>query len=318
VRGRRNVVKPFRFGVNVVRGGSRHEWTEKARKVEDLGYSVLGVPDHLTEMLAPVPAVLAAALATTRLRVGTGVINNDFRHPVLLAREAATVDLLSEGRLELGLGAGYAQAEYDQAGLRYDPGATRVARLAETVVLLKRLFSGEPVTFAGEHYRVTGHTLFPLPAQRPRPPILIGGNGPSLLTLAAKEADIVGLTGITFRRGGTLPDISAWKATAVDQRVALVKEAAGDRFTQLELNALVQRVIVTDDRRRVAEELARERWGQLSADDILESPYALIGTVDELVENLEGRRRRWGISYILIHEPYLEALAPVIARLAGT
>jgi probable F420-dependent oxidoreductase len=310
-------VKPFRFGVNVVRAGSRHEWAEKARKVEDLGYSVLGVPDHLTEMLAPVPAVLAAALATTRLRVGTGVLNNDFRHPVLLAREAATVDLLTDGRLELGLGAGYAQAEYDQAGLRYDTGATRVARLAETIVLVKRLFAGEPVSFAGEHYRVTGHTLFPLPAQRPRPPILIGGNGPSLLTLAAKEADIVGLTGITFRRGGTAPDISAWKATVVDERVALVREAAGERFARLEMNALVQRVIVTDDRRRVAEDLARERWGQLSADDILESPYALIGTVDQLVEDLELRRQRWGISYILIHAPYLEALAPVITHLAG-
>jgi len=311
-------VRPFRFGVNVVRAGSRQEWAEKARKVEGLGYSVLGVPDHLTEMLAPVPAVLAAALATTHLRVGTGVVNNDFRHPVLLAREAATVDLLTDGRLELGLGAGYAKVEYDQAGLRYDPGATRVARLSETVVLVKRLFDGEPVTFSGEHYRVSGHTLFPLPAQRPRPPILIGGNGSSLLSLAAKEADIVGLTGITFRRGGTAPDISAWKAPAVDERVALVREAAGERFARLEMNALVQRVIVTDDRRRVAEDLARERWGQLSAEDILGSPYALIGTVDELVEDLKARRQRWGISYVLIHEPYLEALAPVIARLAGT
>jgi len=310
-------VKPFRFGVNVVRAGSRHEWAEKARKVDDLGYSVLGVPDHLTEMFAPVPAVLAAALATTRLRVSTGVINNDFRHPVLLAREAATVDLLIDGRLELGLGAGYAKAEYDQAGLHYDSGATRVARLAEAVVLLKRLFDGEPVTFSGEHYRVTGHTLFPVPAQRPRPPILVGGNGPSLLSLAAREADIVGLTGITFRRGGTAPDISAWRATAVDERVALVKRAAAARLTEIETNALVQRVIVTDDRQRVAEDLARERWRHLSAGDILESPYALIGTVDELVENLEARRQRWGISYILVQERYLEALAPVIARLAG-
>ena len=312
------VVRPFRFGVNVVRAGSRHEWAEKARKVEGLGYSVLGVPDHLTEMLAPLPAVLAAALATTRLRVGTGVINNDFRHPVLLARETATVDLLTEGRLELGLGAGYAQAEYDQAGLPYNVGATRVARLAETVEILKRLFAGEAVSFTGEHYQVTGHTLFPLPVQRPRPPLLIGGNGPTLLALAGKESDIVGLTGITFRRGGTAPDIAAWKAPAVDERIALVKEAAGQRFMEIELNALVQRVIVTDDRRPVAEDLARERWGQLSADDILESPYALIGTVDELVEDLNARRRRWGISYILIHEPYLDALAPVIARLAGT
>src|SRR5215468_4318315 len=133
-------MKPFRFGVNLVRAGSRQEWADKARRVEDLGYSVLGIPDHLTDMLAPIPAVLAAALATTRLRVGTGVLNNDFRHPVLLAREAATVDLLTDGRLELGLGAGYVQSEYEQAGLGYESGTTRVARLAETVVLLKRLF----------------------------------------------------------------------------------------------------------------------------------------------------------------------------------
>ena len=310
-------MKPFRFGVNVVRAGSRQEWADKARKVEDLGYSVLGVPDHLTEMLAPIPAVLAAALATTRLRVGTGVLNNDFRHPLLLAREAATVDLLTDGRLELGLGAGYVQSEYDQAGLGYDRGATRVSRLGETVVLLKRLFAGEPVSFAGEHYRVTGHTLWPLPIQRPRPPILIGGSGPRLLTLAATEADIVGLTGITFRRGGTAPDISAWKASVVDERVELLKNAAGERFGQLELNALVQRVIVTDDRRRAAEELARERWSQLTVEDILETPYALIGAVDELVQNLLARRERWGISYYLVHEPYLDALAPVVARLAG-
>jgi probable F420-dependent oxidoreductase len=310
-------VKAFRFGVNVIRAGSRREWADKARKVEDLGYSVLGVPDHLTETFAPIPAVVSAAAATKHLRVGTSVLNNDFRHPVLLAREAATVDLLTEGRLELGLGAGYAKSEYDQAGLRYDLGATRVARLGETVVVVKRLLAGEQVTFAGEYYRVTGHTISPLPVQRPHPPILVGGSGPRLLTLAAKEADIVGLTGIIFRRGGTAPDLSAWKAPVVDERVQLVRDIAGDRFERLELNALVQRVIVTDDRRRAAEELMTERWSQLSVDDILQSPYTLIGTIDELVEDLQARRARWGISYYLIHEPYLDTLAPIVARLAG-
>lgn len=310
-------MKPFRFGVNVVRAGSRDEWADKARKVEDLGYSVLGVPDHLAETFAPIPAVVSAAAATRRLRVGTSVLNNDFRHPVLLAREAATVDLLVEGRLELGLGAGYVKSEYDQAGLRYDLGATRVARLGETVVIVKRLLAGEPVTFAGEHYRVSGHLVFPLPVQRPHPPILVGGSGPRLLTLAAREADIVGLTGITFRRGGTMPDLAAWKAAAVDERVQLVRDVAGDRFEHLELNALVQRVIVTDDRRKAAEELMMQRWSQLSVEDILQSPYALIGTVDELVEDLQARRARWGISYYLIHEPYLDAMAPIVGRLAG-
>jgi len=156
-------MRPFRFGVNVRTTGSSAEWADKARRVEALGYAVLLVPDHLSELLAPMPGLTAAAAATTRLRVGTAVLNNDFRHPVLVAREAATVDVLSDGRLELGLGAGHMQSEYEQAGLGFDPGATRVDRLAESVTLIKRLLEGETVTFAGQHYRVTGHTIHPRP-----------------------------------------------------------------------------------------------------------------------------------------------------------
>jgi probable F420-dependent oxidoreductase len=309
-------MKPFRFGVNVGRAESRAEWAEKARKLEDLGYSALTVPDHLADLLAPMPALVSAAAATQRLRVGTNVLNNDFRHPVLVAREAATVDLLTEGRLQLGLGAGHMQAEYDQAGMRFDAGGTRVERLAEAVTIVKGLLTGELVTFVGRHYRVTGHTIHPLPLQRPHPPLLIGGNGRHLLTLAAKEADIVGLSGITFRRGGTEPDLSGWRVAGVDARVRLVREAAGDRYDRLELNALVQRVVVTEDRRQAAEELAR-RWPQLSPEEILQSPYVLIGTVDQLVEDLQARRERWDISYYVIFEPYIDAFAPVVARLAG-
>ena len=308
--------KPFRFAVNVARAASRAEWVDKARKLEDLGYSVLTMPDHLTDMLAPLPALVSAAEATKTLRVGTMVLNNDFRHPVLLAREAATVDLLTEGRLELGLGAGHMQVEYDQAGLPYDPGGARVERLAEAVAIVKGLLKGERVTFAGRHYRVTDHKIHPLPIQRPHPPILIGGNGPRLLTLAAKDADIVGLTGITFRKGGTEPDLSGWRAAAVDQRIRLVREAAGDRYERLELNALVQRVIVTDQRLHAAGELA-SRWTLLTSEEILRSPYVLVGTVDQLVEDLQARRERWGISYYVVFEPFLDAFAPVVARLAG-
>lgn len=309
-------MKPFRFGVNVGCASSRAEWAEKARKLEDLGYSTLTVPDHLADLLAPMPAVVSAAEATKRLRVGTNVLNNDFRHPVLVAREAATVDLLTDGRLQLGLGAGHMQSEYDQAGLGFDSGGTRVERLAEAVALVKGLLKGERVTFAGRHYRVTGHKIHPLPVQRPHPPILIGGNGRRLLTLAAREADIVGLSGITFRRGGAAPDLSGWRVAGVDERVQLVREAAGDRYDRLELNALVQRVVVTDDRRQAAEELA-SRWTQLSPAEILQSPYVLIGTVDQLVEDLQARRERWGISYYVIFEPYLDTFAPIVARLAG-
>jgi probable F420-dependent oxidoreductase len=309
-------MKPFRFGVNVGRAGSRAEWAEKAGKLEDLGYSALTVPDHLADLLAPMPALVSAAAATQRLRVGTNVLNNDFRHPVLVAREAATVDLLTEGRLQLGLGAGHMHAEYDQAGMRFEAGGTRVERLAEAVTIVKGLLTGGPVTFAGRHYRVTGHAIHPLPLQRPHPPLLIGGNGRRLLTLAAKEADIVGLSGITFRRGGTEPDLSGWRVAGVDARVRLVREAAGDRYERLELNALVQRVVVTEDRRQAAEELAR-RWPQLSPEELLESPYVLLGPIDQLVEDLQARRERWGISYYVIFEPYLDAFAPVVARLAG-
>lgn len=310
-------MKAFRFGVNVWRAGSRAEWVEKAQKVEDLGYSTLSVPDHLTNLFAPMAALVSAAAGTKRLRVGTMVLNNDFRHPVLVAREAATVDLFTDGRFQLGLGAGHMKSEYDQAGLGFDPGATRVERLAEAIVIVKRLLEGGPVTFAGRHYRVTDHTIYPLPVQRPHPPIFIGGNAPRLLTLAAREADIVGLTGITFRRGGAAPDLADWRVAVVDERVRLVRDAAGDRHERLELNALVQRVVVTDDRRKAAEELTR-RWTRLSAQEILESPYALIGTVDQLVEDLRARRERWGISYYIIFEPYMDAFAPVVARLAGT
>ena len=237
-------MKPFRFAVNAWTAGSRAEWTDKARRAEELGYSVFTVPDHLTGILAPVPALMSAAAATTRLRVGTNL------------------------------------------------------------------------TFAGRHYRVSGHKIHPLPVQRPHPPILIGGNGRALLTLAAKEADIVGLSGITFRKGGAEPDLSGWRTAGVNQRVQLVREAAGERYERLELNALIQRVVVTDDRRHAAEELAR-RWTQLSPAEILESPYVLIGTADQQVEDLEARRERWGISYYVVFEPYMEAFAPVVAKLAG-
>jgi probable F420-dependent oxidoreductase len=311
-------MQPFRFGVNVRRAKSRAEWQETARKIEDLGYSTLTLPDHLTELIAPMPALVSAAEATTTLRVGTNVLNNDLRHPVLVAREAAAVDLLTDGRLQLGLGAGSIQAEYEQAGLGFDRGRTRVERLAEAVTIIKGLLKGEAVTSAGRHYHVTGHTIAPLPVQRPHPPILIGGNGPSLLALAAREADIVGLSGLTFRKGGAVPpDLSGWRVSSLDEQVRLVREIAGDeRYSRLEINALVQCVIVTDDRRGAAEELT-SRLTQLTPDEILQSPYVLIGSVGQMVEDIQARRKRWGISYYVVHEPYLDDFAPVVARLAG-
>src|SRR5438552_9895995 len=308
--------KPFRFGVNMRTAPSGAAWADAARRVEALGYSTLTVPDHFTDIYSPMPAIVAAAAATTRLRVGTLVLNNDFRHPVLLAREAALVDLLTDGRLQLGLGAGYMKSEYDQAGLTFDRGGVRVARLGEAVTIVKSLLRGDTVTFEGHHYHVTGHAIHPRPRQQPHPPILIGGNGRHILTLAAVEADIVALTGLTFSQGGAGRDFSGFTAEGTDERLRWIHDVASERLDTLELNALVQRVIVTDDRAKVAEELARQ-WPPLTPADVLGSPFVLLGSVDEIVESLQRRRERWGISYYVVMEPVMEAFGPVVARLAG-
>jgi probable F420-dependent oxidoreductase len=311
-------MRPFRFGVSLRKVRSRAELAEKARRIEALGYDTLSLPDHLTDHIAPMPTLISAAEATKHLRIGTSVLNNDLRHPVLVAREAAAVDLLTDGRLQLGLGAGSIRSEYEQAGLTFDRGATRVERLAEAVAIIKRLLRGEEVSFAGQHYRVSGHIIAPLPLQKPHPPILIGGNGEHLLALAAREADIVGLSGITFRDGGTAaPDLSGWRVPGVDARIRQIRMIAGDaRYERLELNALLQQVMVTDDRRGAAEALT-QRWKQLTADEFLRSPYVLIGTVEQIIADLPARRDRWGISYYTVPEPYMDALAPIVAALAG-
>lgn len=309
-------MRPFRFGINVRAADSRAAWAEKARQVEALGFDILLAPDHLAELLPPLVGLAAAAQVTTTLRLGTFVLNNDFRHPVLLAREAAAIDLLSDGRFELGLGAGHMQAEYEQAGLPFDPAPTRFERLGESVRIVKTLLAGETTTLAGRHYRVTGHAVFPLPVQKPRPPVLIGGNGRGVLALAAREADIVGLTGLAFPQGARSVDLSGFKPDRLDERIALIRTHAGPRFSELELNVLVQRVIPTDRRDRAADDLATQ-FPPLTRHELLETPFLLIGTVDEMVASLLAARERWGISYIATHEGMLDAIAPVVARLSG-
>ena len=193
--------RPFRFGVSMWGAGSRDEWRDKARRAEAAGFDTMLVADHLTDgMFPPLTALVAAAEATDRLRLGTLVVNNDFRHPVVLAREAATVDLLTGGRLELGLGAGHMRHEYDEAGLRFDPPAVRVARMAESAAIIRQLLAGDEVTVVGEHYQVHGHRCFPQPLQRPVP-LLIGGNGRRVLETAGRLADIVGFTGFSQVEG---------------------------------------------------------------------------------------------------------------------
>jgi probable F420-dependent oxidoreductase len=308
---------PFRFGVSSASTTDRADWVEKARRVEDLGYDVLSLSDHLLEVLQPFVAMTIAAEATSRLRVGTLVLNNDLRHPVLLAREAATLDLLTGGRLELGLGAGHSEPEYREAGLSFDPAAVRVARLEESVRIVKALLAGEEVHHRGEHYRIDGHRGHPPPVQQPHPPILLGGYGRRLLRLAAREADIVGFTGA----GRTLADgqrheVTGFAPAAVEERVALVRATAGERLPGIEFHALVQRVIITDDRDAAAAEVAAHLPG-LTPADVIGTPFILVGSVDEIVDELVERRERLGFSYYTVFEHGRDAFAPGVARLAG-
>lgn len=309
----------FRFAAQLSRAAepSARSWAEQARQAEDLGYSTLLMPDHFGEQLAPVPALMAAACATERLRIGSLVFDNDYRHPFVLAKEAATLDLLSDGRLELGLGAGWMRTDYEQSGIPYDPPARRVDRFEEAVTVVSGLLAAEgPFSFAGRHYTVTDHTPWPRPRQRPRPPLVIGGGGPRVLAIAARHADIVSVN-VDLRAGTggveTAPNASP---EATVRKIDWVRRAAGERFADLELNTLIGFVHVTDDRTGLAEAMA-PRFG-LSVDDVLHVPLALVGTLAEMEEELRWRRERYGISYYSIEGDAWQTLGPVVGRLAGT
>ena len=304
--------RPFRFGAHIRDGSSGTAWQEKARTVERLGYDILTMPDHFGTQLAYAPALMAAALATTTLRIGTLTLDNDFRHPSIVAGETATLDLLSDGRYELGLGAGWMQTDYDRAGIPFDAPGTRVNRLIESVRIIKGLLGDQPVTYAGEQYTITDFPGFPKPIQRPHPPILIGGGGRRMLAFAAREADIVSvIPGLSAPNTLSLAELAA---PVVDAKIARVREVAGERFASLELHALIQRVIVTDDRQRVVESLGAE-W-DIPADVAGDSPYLLIGTVGEIADTVRANRERFGFSYLTVFERDMDAFAPVLARLA--
>ena len=308
-------VRPFRFGVTAPTPSGGTDWVERARRVEQLGYSILVVPDHFRDHLAPVPALTAAALATTRLRVGSLVFSNDFRHPAVLAKEAATIDVLSGGRFELGLGGGWLRAEYDQTGIPFDAPGTRIERLEEAVTIIKGLLAGERVTFAGRHYTIADLEGRPTPVQRPHPPIAIGGGGRRTLTLAAREASIVGLVP-RARRDGSGLDMTDLSDAATREKLEWVRSAAGDRFDSLEIHALIQAVAVGERRTAAADDLA-SRF-KVAREVVLETPYVLLGTIKEMCETLWERRERYGISYLTVFERDMEVFAPVVARLAGT
>jgi probable F420-dependent oxidoreductase len=306
----------FRFGAQLSFAGSHEEWTAKAGTVEELGYATLCVPDHLDDQLAPMPALVAAAGATTGLRVGTLVLSNDYRHPVVVAKEAATVDLLSGGRLELGLGAGWLARDYEESGIPFDPPSVRIDRLEEGLAVVKGLLGGGKFSFAGKHYTVTDHPGTPLPVQRPRPPILVGGGSRRILSLAGREADIVSVN-FDLRSGTIGTQLGATAtAEATAEKVGWVREAAGDRFDHVELSCTAYLTMVTDDRDGVAAGLGAG-FG-LDAEQVLGMPNFAIGTVGQIADQLERRRDELGLSYVVVGGECHEAMAPVVARLAGT
>jgi probable F420-dependent oxidoreductase len=306
---------PFRFGVQEHRAGSAKEWKETARRIESMGYSAFYLPDHFNNQLAPIAGIMAAADATTKLRVGWLVADNDYRHPVVLAKEAATIDLLSDGRLDLGLGAGWLKSDYEQAGIPYDSAGTRIERLEESVKIIKGILAGGTFSFTGKHYSINGVEGYPLPVQKPHPPIMLGGGGRRMLSLAAREADIVHIN-YNLAEGQVNPKVvGTGRAEPTDEKMGWVKEAAGDRFDQIELASTMFFTSVTDDRHGVASAIAPRL--QLEPEEIIGMPHFLIGTIDQLVEDIVARRERFGISFIVVQGEVAEDLAPVVERLAG-
>jgi probable F420-dependent oxidoreductase len=308
--------RKFRFGVQASTAGSAAEWATLARKVEDLGFSSLFLPDHFGDQLHPVPAMMAAADATTDLRVGALVFDNDFKHPVVLAKEMATIDVLSGGRVEFGLGAGWMNTDYEQSGIPKERDGVRIAKMVEALEICRGLWSDGPCDFKGEHYTITGLDGLPKPVQQPHPPILIGGGGPKMLRIAAQQADIVGINPRLTAGEVTAEAGLDARASVVDEKVQWIRDAAGDRFDELELNILVFFGTVTDDARGMAEGLAGA-FG-ISPDEALELPYAWFGTVDEICEKLRAARDRWGTSYFVLQKDAMDAMAPVVAQLTGT
>lgn len=307
--------KPFRFSASL---GALEtgDLISSARRAEELGYSTVTLPDHFTDQAAPLIGLTAAAMATETLRVLPLVLANDYRHPVVLAKEIASLDALSGGRVDFGIGAGWMLTDYDQAGIDYDSPGTRIRRLAESVTVLTALLRGDDPDFDGEFYTVKGPLSAPLPAQPGGPPLMLAGGKQKMLTLAGAHADIVGINpGLT---AGVIDARAGQDATSdkTDQKVAWVREGAGDRFDDLELQTRIHLTMVTDDRHKVAAEMAPLLG--ITAEDALESPHALVGSVDELIDDIKRWRDRWGISFVSINGENMEEFAPVVEALAGT
>ncbi len=300
--------RPFRFGVVFTAQTAGPAWSDYARRLEGEGFATLLVADHFANPMACGPLMLAAAAATTTLRVGSYVYDNDFRHPALLAKEAATIDVLSDGRLELGLGAGWHKEEYDAVGIPFDPPGVRVSRLEESIEILLRLFAGGPVTFEGNHYRIDGHEGLPAPIQQPIP-LLIGGGGPRMLRLAARRAQILGLVPPSLPGGGLDPD--KFTAEAMDAKIASLEAAITDEGRT---DGGPERSVLLFQMHRSEADAPADDW--VRRDLVATSPYVLLGDASAMADQLLERRERWGLSYVVCFERDLELFLPVVRRLA--
>jgi probable F420-dependent oxidoreductase len=316
-------VKPFRFGIQMPFMGVRsgQEVAAAAKRAEELGWSAITISDHFSAQLSPVPVLAAIAAVTHSVRLGTVVLANDFRHPAMLAKDAATIDVLSDGRLELGIGAGWERAEYEATGIGWHSAGVRVDRLTEAVTVLKGLWGPDPLTFRGEHYSTTALDGLPKPVREQGITLFIGGGGRRILSLAAREADVVGVN-LNLAAGELSSAGRTGLAAAFDERVAWVRDQAGaERFSELELAIRVHMAAVLPDGSSGDDRLAAAaRVGGplgLTAEQVLESPSALVGTIDEICTDLADRRERWGFSYATLSQPMLEPFAPVVARLTG-
>jgi alkanesulfonate monooxygenase SsuD/methylene tetrahydromethanopterin reductase-like flavin-dependent oxidoreductase (luciferase family) len=327
----------IRFALQLTHARDGTEWAGLARQAEADGYAVLSLPDHLRDQFAPLPALTAAAAATTVIRLSTFILANDLRHPVVLAKEIATLDVLSGGRVELGLGAGWSAAEFHAMGIPFDPAAVRIDRLREAVTILRALLSGEPTTFSGRYYRLDNVTIRPRPAQAAIP-LVLGGGGPKMLALAAEHADIVSLTvdGRNRRTGvgrppdpitalayGRAPDAGADYArtyrairwAAVAEQISWISGVAGRRSGQLELNTRILTAVSTDDRERAALELTG--GAEQAAEALLDSPYVLIGTETQMTDQILRARAELGLSYYIVGMKHASVLRPIVAALGG-
>jgi probable F420-dependent oxidoreductase len=307
--------KPFRFGVQASKASSRHEWVEMAKKAEAHGYDVLTMPDHFDDQLAPVPALMTAADATTSLRIGALVWDNDYKHPLVLAKELATMDVLSDGRLEIGIGAGWMRSDYDTAGMQYDSPGVRIDRFIEGVDVIRGHMGADVFSYSGKHYTIANLNGLPKPVQQPCPPILVGGGGKRVLTYAAREVDIVGING-TLTAGVVGPEaIASMTAEAVDEKVVIVAEAGAHRLNDIEMNVRAFFVNVTDDRAQAVSGMAS--LIRVPEEMIENTPFALIGSPQSIIEDLLARRERWGFSYVIVGAQDIESFSPVVAALRG-